>query len=181
MMKYTLAAALLAVTTSAHAGDKVYEAHKEQFCNVATPAVAVAAYCSIWRAKCGLQPRYETKDEIIDRLLETQQIDPFLTIEDVQYLVESAMGYKEGDKNAFARKQIADCQISYDLAEQSRRKKSVTDPSPSTHDEGDPGDKPRVQLPSKMDGTPWTPPPPPLTFDAPPQSNHGPWKTLDGK
>ena len=128
-MKRRLSLALLfaTFTTATNAAN----ADKRAFCEISVPYIARAAYCSIWRTKCGLPPKVETKDEIVAKLFAGQSWNVALGSQppigegDIEYLVQEAMKYT-GDVDLFIKYASDNCQTAWDQNEKRRREENVT-------------------------------------------------------
>ena len=126
-MKRRLSLALLFATfATATNADNV---NKRVFCETAVYPMARAAYCSIWRTKCGQPPKAETKDEIVARLFVAQSVNfrfgaPPMSRGDIDYLVQEAINYS-GNMDLFAHDAFAHCQTAWDQNEKKQLEKRL--------------------------------------------------------
>ena len=102
---------------------------KRVFCEQAVYPIARAAYCSIWRKKCGMPAAIETKDEIVARLFVQQSVNfkfgvPPMSRGDIDYLVQEAMNYS-GEMNSFANDAFTHCQTAWDQNEKKQLEKRL--------------------------------------------------------
>ena len=133
-MKRRLSLALLFATFAT--ATNADEVAKRVFCEQSVYPMARAAYCSIWRKKCGQPAAIETKDEIVKRLFGAQSVVsgpywarqissvPLMSRGDIDYLVQEAINYS-GDMNSFARDAFAHCQTAWDQNEKKQLEKRL--------------------------------------------------------
>jgi hypothetical protein len=104
---------------------------KFQVCCLSVPNLAEAAYCSVWRTKCGLSKKVETRGEIINRLYGQQYrarfpLGPMLSEDDIAYLVDDALQSDAVDLAAFLKSASDNCKRTYDINQEKRIEENVT-------------------------------------------------------
>jgi hypothetical protein len=104
----------------------IEQAEKQKFCEMPIFSMGRAAYCSMWRSRCGLPPMAETRDEMVERLYREQSpMFGYLRIGDVAVLVDEAARTNADDADSFARRMIDACKIGFDEMIKSRHENSI--------------------------------------------------------